>query len=297
MNTVTTNIKSLREQFVDFEARGKAIGHFNVSDSNQLNGIYQAARELDVPVVIGVSEGERDFIGVQEVLAAVRAIQARDNYPIYMNADHTYSFARAKEVIDAGYDAVIIDGAELDYADNVAMTKQVVDYAREVSEREGREILVEAEFGFIGKSSKELDEIPAGVGTEEFLTKPDEARAFVEATGVDLLAPAVGNLHGMLKGMANPHLDIDRIREIRQVAGVPLVLHGGSGITDQDFQTAIAAGISMVHINTEIRKAYRDGIRDYLTEHPDEVAPYRFLARGVDNLQAVVKNRLQLFSL
>ncbi len=290
-------MKTLKQQFADYEARGKAIGHFNVSDSNQLNGIYAAARELDVPVVIGVSEGERDFIDVESVLNQVRQYREIDNYPIYINADHTYSFERAREVIDAGYDSVIIDGAELDYEANVVMTKSVVDYARQVSEREGREILVEAEFGFIGKSSKELDELPEGVATAEFLTKPEEAAKFVAETGVDLLAPAVGNLHGMLKGMSNPQLDIQRISDIRAAAGVPLVLHGGSGITDEDFKKAIAAGISMVHINTEIRKAYRDGIRDYLAEHPDEVAPYRFLSLGVANLKEVVKNRLELFSL
>ena len=292
-----SQVKTLREQFADYEAKGRAIGHFNVSDSNQLNGIYQVACKLNVPVVIGVSEGERDFIDVESVLYQVKQYREIDNYPIYMNADHTYSFERAREVIDAGYDSVIIDGAELAYDDNVAMTKQVVDYARQISNREGREILVEAEFGFIGKSSKELDAIPEGVGTEEFLTKPDEARKFVQSTGVDLLAPAVGNLHGMLKGMPNPHLDIKRIKAIREECGVPLVLHGGSGITDEDFTAAIEAGISMVHINTEIRKAYRDGIRDYLLEHPDEMAPYRFLSLGVENLKAVVTDRLRLFSL
>jgi fructose-bisphosphate aldolase class II len=243
--------------------------------------------------VIGVSEGERDFIDVESVLAQVRQYQKNDNYPIYMNADHTYSFKRAKEVIDAGYDGVIIDGAELSYDENVAMTKQVVDYAQSVNP----DILVEAEIGYIGKSSKELDVIPEGVGTAEFMTKPDEAAKFVADTGVDLLAPAVGNLHGMLKGMSNPQLDIERIKNIRATAGVPLVLHGGSGITDEDFKKAIEAGISMVHINTEIRKAYRDGIHSYLNEHPDEVAPYRFLSRGVENLKKVVKNRLELFSL
>lgn len=289
-------MKTLRQQISEFEANGQALGHFNVSDSNQLNGIYQAARELELPVVIGVSEGERDFIDVESVLYQVRNYREVDNYPIYMNADHTYSVERAREVIDAGYDSVIIDGAELDYAENVAMTREVVAYTREVSEKTGREILVEAEFGFIGKSSKELDELPEGVATKEFMTKPDEAKKFVLETGVDLLAPAVGNLHGMLKGMANPALDIELITQIRQLAGVPLVLHGGSGITDDDFIKAIDSGISMVHINTEIRKAYRDGIRDYLTEHPDEVAPYRFMSQGVANLKEVVKNRLELFA-
>lgn len=290
-------MKTLREQIIDFENRGKALGHFNVSDSNQLNAIYQVARELQIPVVIGVSEGERDFIDVESVLYQVRNYREVDKFPIYMNADHTYSIERSREVIDAGYDSVIIDGAELPYGDNVAMTREVVEYAKEVASKQQRDILVEAEFGFIGKSSKELDELPENVATAEFLTKPDEAKKFVAETGVDLLAPAVGNLHGMLKNMPNPNLHIDLIREIRQASGVPLVLHGGSGINDDDFTQAIQAGISMIHINTEIRKAYRNGIRDYMIENPDEVAPYRFLSLGVEEVKKVVKDRLELFSL
>jgi fructose-bisphosphate aldolase class II len=175
----------------------------------------------------------------------------------------------------------------------VIITKQCVEYAR----TQDHDVLVEAELGNIGMSSKLLDGIPEGAEiTDEMMTLPEELASFVAATGVDLIAPAVGNLHGMMKHGNNPSLNISRIAELRQAGGVPMVLHGGSGITDADFTAAIEAGIGMVHINTEIRKAYRDGIAAYLAENPDEVAPYRYIKAGRDALQSVVETRLRLFA-
>ena len=286
-------MKSLREVIADAEAGKTAVGHFNISDSSQLWGIFNAARALDLPVVIGASEGERDFIGVKQMVALVQSIRDEYDYPIYTNADHTYSFERVKEAIDAGFDAVIYDGNKVTHEENLEITKQCVDYAR----AQDRDVLVEAELGNIGMSSKMLDGIPEGAEiTDDMMTLPEELAEFVAHTGVDLIAPAVGNLHGMMKHGNNPRLNIERIAELRAAGGVPMVLHGGSGITDEDFKEAIQAGIGMVHINTEIRKAYRDGIAAYLTENPDEVAPYRYIKAGRDALEGVVTGRMRLFS-
>jgi len=286
-------MKSLREVIADAEAEKTAVGHFNISDSSQLWGIFNAARALDLPVVIGASEGERDFVGVRQMVALVKSIREEFDYPIYTNADHAYSFERVKEAIDAGFDAVIYDGNKVTHEENLVITKQCVEYAR----AQDHDVLVEAELGNIGMSSKLLDGIPEGAEiTDEMMTLPQELKEFVEHTGVDLIAPAVGNLHGMMKHGNNPKLNIERIAELRQAGGVPMVLHGGSGITDEDFKEAIQAGIGMVHINTEIRKAYRDGIATYLTENPDEVAPYRYIKAGRDALQSVVEARMRLFS-
>ncbi len=286
-------MKSLREVIADAEAQKVAVGHFNVSDSSQLWGIFNAARALDLPVVIGASEGERDFIGVRALVAMVKAIREEFDYPIYTNADHTYSFDRVKEAIDAGFDAVIYDGNKVSHEENLEITKQCVEYAR----AQDRDVLVEAELGNIGMSSKLLDGIPEGAEiTDDMLTLPEELAEFVAHTGVDLIAPAVGNLHGMMKHGNNPRLNIERIAQLRAAGGVPMVLHGGSGITDEDFVSAIQAGIGMVHINTEIRKAYRDGIAAYIAENPDEIAPYRYIQAGRDALQAVVDGRMRLFN-
>jgi len=286
-------VKTLREAIKEAEEKGVAIGHFNISDTEALWAVFNSAKRLEVPVIIGVSEGERDFIGLRQVSALVKSIREEYDYPIYLNADHTYSYDRVREAIDAGFDAVIFDGANLPGEENIDLTKKAVSYGKSA----GTDVLVEAELGYIGKSSKILDEIPEGVQISgDNLVKPEDARDFVKETKIDLLAPAVGNLHGMLKNSPNPKLDIKRIKEIRELCGVPLVLHGGSGISDEDFQSAIKAGIAIIHVNTELRRAYREGVEKTLKENPDELAPYRFLKGGVKEMEKVVERNLKLFN-
>lgn len=307
-------MKSLREIIKDAEDRKIAIGHFNISTIDALWAIFDAAQECVEPVIIGVSEGERKFLGVRQTAALVKSIRDEYEYPIFLNADHSYSFESVKDAVDAGFDAVIFDGAKLSFEENVATTKQCVEYARSVNP----EIIVEGELGYIGESSKLLDEIPRDVAERAFTT-PEQAAEYVKETGVDLFAPSVGNVHGMLKrrgtdpdtraelgtgrgakGNAeqtqNPPLDIKLVARIREAAGVPLVLHGGSGITDDDFKKAIQAGMAIAHINTEIRKAWRDAVRMALQENPDEVAPYKILMPAKRAVEEVVRKRIQLFN-
>ena len=286
-------MKNLKEFIFEAEEKGVALGHFNISNTDGIWGVFGAARKLNLPVVIGVSEGERDFIGIRQVKAIIDSIKDEYNYPIFLNADHTYSFERVKEVVDAGYDSFIIDGAKVSLEENIEMTKKSVEYARSVNP----DILVEAEIGYIGQSSKVWDDIPEGVSMDEkVLTDPEMAEDFVKKTGVDLLAPAVGNMHGMLRTGKNPKLNIERIRKIREKSGVPLVLHGGSGSSEEDFKEAVKAGISTVHVSTEIRVAYRDAIKKFLEENPDEVAPYKFLKDAVLSIQDVVEKKLKIFN-
>ena len=286
-------MRSLRECITEAEAKHAAIGHFNISNLEALWAIARAARELELPVIIGVSEGERDFVGVRQAVTLVRSVREELNQPIFLNADHTYSFDRVKEAVDVGFDAVIFDGSKLTFEENVAETKKCVEYARSVNP----EIIVEGELGYIGTSSKLLDSVPTDVDlSDEGLVRPERAAEFVEATGVNLFAPAVGNIHGMLKGRADPALDIERIKLIRETAGVPLVLHGASGNTDDDLRRAIAAGVAIIHVNTELRVAYRDALKQTLQENPDEVAPYKILKPAMLAMQKVVEKKLKLFN-
>ncbi|MFZ2522663.1 MAG: class II fructose-bisphosphate aldolase [Minisyncoccia bacterium] len=290
-------MKLLRESVFEAKERKVAIGHFNISNIEGFWGVFRGAQSLGVPIIIGVSESERDFIGVNQVSALVKATREQYDYPIFLNADHTYSFERVKEAIDTGFDSVIFDGAKLSFEENVKIAKQCVQYAKEYTKKTGREVLVEGELGFIGQSSKILDEVPEGVILDEkSLTDPEKAKEFVVETGVDMLAPAVGNFHGMLRGGIDPKLNIDRIRAIYESTNVPLVLHGGSGNSEDDFRDGIANGISIIHINTEIRIAYIDALRKFLEENPDEVAPYKFLKSSVEAIQKVVTEKLQLFN-
>ncbi len=286
--------KTLREYIQEADRKGIAIGHFNISNLEALHGIYNAAKKLNLPVIIGLSEGEEEFVGKNEAVALVREIREKENYPIFLNADHHYSFESVKAALDAGYDAAIIDAVKLPLEENIALTKKCVDYARELSKKENRDILIEAELGFIGQSSKILDALPEGV-SEATMTTPEDAKYFVEQTGIDLLAPSIGNVHGMVRG-GNPRLHPERVKAIRAATGIPLVLHGGSGTMNEDFVACIKEGIDIVHINTEIRVAYKEALAKSLEEKPDEVAPYKILKPAVDAIEAVVEARLKLFS-
>ncbi|MEX2014019.1 MAG: class II fructose-bisphosphate aldolase [Parcubacteria group bacterium] len=278
---------TLREALAWAEEKRVAIGHFNISDSEGFRAVVDVAKELNVPVIIGVSEGERDFLGLGEAVSLVKVARA-DGLRVFLNADHTYSVEKAKLALDAGVDSVIIDAAGKTLEENVRLTKEIVDYARE----QNPEALVEGELGFIGQSSKILEALPEGV-SDETQTNPEEALEYERATGIGLLAPSVGNVHGMVK-TGNPKLNIERIGAIKEAVGIPLVLHGGSGITDEEFREAIKAGIRIIHINTELRVAYKEGIKEGIKS--EEVAPYKFMAEGVDEMKEVVRRRLKLFN-
>lgn len=285
-------MKSLREVIQAAQASKTAVGHFNFSDMVGLYGIAQAAREKGVPVILGLSEGERDFVGVRQAVALVDSLRTEFNQELFLNADHTKSVERAKEAIDAGFDAVLFDGSSLSYEENVRQTKQVIEYAK----ASGREVIVEGELGYIGTSSQVLVDIPTGVDLEKGLTTAEEAAKFVAETGVDLLAPAVGNIHGMLAGRPDPSLNQGVVQSIAAVAKVPLVLHGASGNSQEDIKAAIAAGVAIVHVNTELRVAYRDALKRTLQAEPDEVAPYKILKPAVQAVAEVVSAKLAIFN-
>lgn len=283
-------MKTLREHIAQAKKDHVAIGHFNVSTLDGIWAVADAARDLKLPVIIGVSEGERDYVGVHQAAAVVRSIREERGQEIFLNADHTYSFDRVKEAIDAGFDAVIFDGAQLSFEENIIQAKKCVDYAR----ASGRDVLVEGELGFIGTSSKMLDAIPEGaVVGDAAMTKPEDAVRFVQETGIDMLAPAVGNIHGVVKG-GDPALNNTRVQEIAEAAGIPLVLHGASGNSAEDIGGAIKAGVCIVHVNTELRIAYRSGLMQALTEHPDELSPYKYLKAGKLAMQKVVEEKLKI---
>lgn len=281
------DMKTLKETVLEAKDKGVAVGHFNISNMEAFHAVVETAKEMNVPVIIGLSEGERDFFGIHEAVALVKE-KREEGLPVFLNADHTYSVERVKEAIDAGFDSVIFDGAKITLDENISQTRECVEYARNT----GREVMVEAELGYIGQSSKILDGVPEGVE----LTSVADATRFVTETGVDFFAPAVGNIHGMLRDVPDPRLNIERISEISKATNVPLVLHGASGNSKEDIQAGIKAGVAIVHINTEIRVAFKEGLEKSLEEKPDEVAPYKYLKSGVDAMKEVVREKLKIFN-
>src|SRR5215475_9641794 len=286
-------MQTLRNALEQSEKDGVAIGHFNVADLVLLKAVAAAGRELKVPVAVGASEGEREFLGVRQIAALVRSFREEFDYPIFLNADHTHSLAHALDVAKAGFDSVVFDLSALPFEENVRQTKEAVETLKAINPA----ILVEGEIGDIGTGSEIHEKAP---DLSKGLTSPAQAKQYVEATGIDILAPAVGNMHGMLESMVQgetkKRLDIARIAQIKSTARVPLTLHGGSGTDDEDLRKAIAAGINIVHMNTELRVAWRRGLEESLLKQPHEVVPYKILPFAVESVKQVTRSRLRLFN-
>jgi ketose-bisphosphate aldolase len=284
---------TLRKILEQAETNGVAIGHFNISDLVTLKAVFEAARDLNVPVIVGASEGERQFTGVRQISAMVKSLREEYDFPIFLNADHTHSLPDAIEAAKAGFDWIVFDVSSLPFEENVRQTKAAVETLKALRP----DILVEGEIGNIGSGSEIHDTAP---DLQKGLTTPTEAKRFVEETKVDTLAPAVGNMHGMLKSMVagniRKRLDIERIRAIKAEARIFMTLHGASGTDDDDLREAIDAGITVVHINTEMRLAWRRGVDSALAKHPNEIVPYKILPQVVDSIKRVVAARLALFS-
>jgi fructose-bisphosphate aldolase, class II len=291
LRNTSTRKDMLPDVLTRLEKEGAALGHFNVADQTLLKAVVAAAAETKLPVLIGASEGEREFFGARQLAALVKSQREESDFPIFLNADHTHSLAKAVEAANAGFDAVVIDFSALPFEENVTRTKEAVQAIKAINPV----IVAEGEIGNIGTGS-EIHETAQGDRT---LSTPEEARQFVEATGIDVLAPAVGNMHGMLKSMVQgktkKHLDIERIAQIKQAAGVFLTLHGGSGTDDEHFRRAVAAGINIIHINTELRVAWRRSLEENLARDANEVVPYKILRPVVDSVKQVVSSRLRLF--
>jgi fructose-bisphosphate aldolase class II len=297
---------NLNELILNTEKRGVAIGHFNFCELTVFRAATNIAEELGLPIILGTSEGEQDFLDLKMIKALIDEFSVSNN--IFFNADHTKSLERIKKAVSIGYDAVLFDGSQLPFDENIRQTKEVVEYVKlqQASHPDQPAILVEGEIGYIGSSSKLHEELPQGIE----LTSPEEAVRFVQETGVDLLAPAVGNIHGIVtrtnadgtRTYAEPRLDIQRIINIKKALqeelgrSVPLVLHGASGNSDEDIQAAIKAGINIIHINTEIRLAWRNALAEFLKNNEKEIAPYKILAEAQKAAGEVIKRKLMLFN-
>lgn len=264
-----------------------STGHFNAGEFDHMRAIVEACKKAGAPAIIGTSEGERKHLGAREAVAVRDAMRVDFGIPIFLNADHHKSIEAAGEAADAGYDSVHIDLSAKPFEENARGTKKVVEYAK------AKNLSVEGELGYLKGESKVQNEKIA-VSAEDY-TKPEEAVRFVDETGVDRLAIVVGNIHGI--SLDEPDLDIERIRAIRSAVPerVALVLHAGSGIPDIQIKAAIAAGISNIHINTDMRVAYMKELRKSLAEHLDEVAMYKLDASALEEMKKVIKEKLILF--
>ena len=281
---------NLNDYFKQAREGKYAIGHFNFTTEDVLRGMVEAAKESGAPcVMVGTSEGETGFFGIKEAVATVRALREDLSYPVFLNADHFKSFEKCKEAIDAGYDSIIIDASKLPNEENIALTKQVVGYARSVNP----DISIEGELGYLRGSSEVQTKIE--ISPADY-SKPEEVADFVSRTGVDRMAVVFGNIHGIVTDQEEK-LDIGHFSKI--VAAEPrpyYVLHGASGLKDEDITAAIEAGIVNGHFNTELRVAYRNAIDKAFHDNPNETTPYKYLGPAVDEVKKLVASKIRLFT-
>ncbi|MEK7664892.1 MAG: class II fructose-bisphosphate aldolase [Patescibacteria group bacterium] len=266
-----------------------AIGQFNFCADSQLKGIIRAAKNLKSPIILGTSEGESNFFGLEEAVAIRNVLRKKNNLPIFLNLDHGKSFEYLKQAIDSGYDMVCFDGSKLSFEENIKITKQVVKYAK----RKG--VLTEGEIGAIATDSSKIYQENFEI-EEDLLTNPEESVKYIDKSKVGLLAVSIGNFHGIEVSGLNPHLLLNRLAEIRRTAkNVFLVLHGGSGTPEEDIKQAISLGIVKININTEIRLAFTNSLKYFLQENPDEIAPYKYLKNSAEAVQKIVEEKISLF--
>lgn len=271
-----------------------AIGAFNFSTAEILKAIVAAAKELKSPIIVSTSEGEAEFFGLAEAAALVSAWRQATKLPIILNLDHGSHMPLIKKAVVAGYNAIHFDGSHLSYDENVRQTKYVVDYIWGVKKTFDREIIVEGELGYLrGSSSKHKEALEIKL---EDLTSAEQADDFVEKTGVDSLAIAIGNAHGIF-AKGEEKLDLDRLAQIRSALGTRafLVLHGGSGIGEEDIKKAIELGIVKININTELRVAYKEALSGQLEEEPQETTPYKMMAPSFEAVKKVAEEKIKLF--
>lgn len=258
-----------------------AVGAFNVENMEMVMAVIGAAEELNSPVILQTTPSTVKYAGLDYYLANVKVAAGKASVPVAMHLDHGSSFELAMQALRAGYTSIMIDGSHESFEDNIAVSKAVADACRP------SDIPVEAELGKVGGKEDDLD---GGEGNAH--TDPQEAKEFVERTGVSSLAVAIGTAHGIYKG--EPKIDLDRLSEIREVVSVPLVLHGGSGIPDETIKESIRRGIAKVNYATELRIAFSNGVKKVLAENPDVIDPKKYGAAGRDSVKEFVKGRMEV---
>lgn len=287
---------------------GFALGAFNVNNMELVQGITEAAKELNAPLILQVSAGARKYAGKDYIIKLIEAAEAVTKLPIAIHLDHGLDFEMCKAVIDDGFTSVMIDGSHEPFEKNIELTKQVVDYAKP------KGVSVEAELGKL--VGEQFDSGEGGkIAKSAVYTDPDEAVDFVNRTGCDTLAVAIGTSHGAYKFKAEPKLDFERLKVIREKVKIPLVLHGASsvlpeyveicnkhgakiegskGVPEDQIKQAVKIGVQKVNIDTDLRLGLTAGVRRALMDDPKNFDPRKYLGPARDLVKEVVSRKIKL---
>ena len=277
---------SMKDMLIQAKEKGYAVGQFNINNLEFTQAILQAAQEENSPVILGVSEGAARYMGGYKITVdMVKALmeEYKTTVPVAIHLDHGSSLEACVQAIHAGFTSVMIDGSHHPLEENIELTKRVVAIAHAVG------VSVEAELGRIGGQEDDLS-----VDAEDaFYAIPSECEQLVRETGVDCFAPALGSVHGPYKG--EPNLGFDRMKEVMDLTGVPLVLHGGTGIPTKDIKKAISLGSAKINVNTESQITSTQAVRDALNNDPELIDPRKFLTPAREAIKKTVIGKMREF--
>ncbi len=270
-----------------------ALGAFNIDNQETLVAIVRAAKELNAPLMVEVSQGEVDALGLENVRDLVDNYKAEYGIEIYLNLDHSPSVEAAKKGIDAGFEFIHIDVSQ---ANHCATDQEIIDATLEVVKyaAETTGALVESEPHYFGGGSNVFDKAIDYEEVRKTFSTPEGAKKFVEATGIDTFAAAIGNLHG--KYPVPKQLDLDLLKQIRAAIGCNISLHGGSDTPGEYFKQAVEIGVTKININSDMRYAYRTTLEEKLKQNPDEYAVVKLMDGVIEAVEKVVKEKLSYYN-
>lgn len=270
-----------KQLLLDAQKGGYAVGAFNVENMEMVQAVVAAAEELRSPVIMQTTPSTVKYANLNYFYENVKVAAQESSVPVVIHLDHGNSFELAMQAYRTGYTSIMIDGSHEGFEDNIALTSAVVKACHP------GEVPIEAELGKVGGKEDDLDG-----GEGDPYTNPQEAAEFVERTGIDSLAVAIGTAHGVYKGV--PKLDFSRLSEIRKAVSIPLVLHGTSGVSDEDVAECIKRGICKVNYATDLRIAFTKGINQVLKENPDTIDPKKYNAKGREEVRKYVMHKMKI---
>ncbi|MDO4942291.1 MAG: class II fructose-1,6-bisphosphate aldolase [Lachnospiraceae bacterium] len=276
MSLVTT-----KQMLLDAQSGGYAVGAFNVENMEMVQAVIAAAEEMNSPVIMQTTPSTVKYASTDYFLANVKAAAENASVPVVMHLDHGSSFELAMKAYRSGYTSIMIDGSHGTFEENIAISKKVVEAVHPGN------VPVEAELGKVGGKEDDLDG-----GDDNPYTDPEQAAEFVEKTGIDSLAVAIGTAHGVYKG--EPKLDLERLSEIRKTVSIPLVLHGTSGVPDETVTECVKRGICKVNYATDLRIAFTEGVKKVFADNPEVIDPKKYNAAGREEVKQYVMQKMQV---
>ena len=271
-----------KELLSDAKKNKYAVGAFNVENMEMVLAVLAAAEATKSPVIMQTTPGTIKYAGTDFYFANIKAAAKRSDIPVVCHLDHGNSFEMAVLAFHTGYTSIMIDGSKLPFEENIALTKSVVDVCH------AGKIPVEAELGRVGGKEDDLD----NTKLSNPYTDPKEAAEFVERTNCDFLAVGVGTAHGVYKG--TPHINFDVLKKIHEIVEIPLVLHGTSGVPDEQVIECIKLGMCKVNYATDLRIAFTHGVKEYMKANLDVFDPKKYGALGMEEVKSYVIGRMNV---